>query len=140
MNLLKGSIRVNGKPSFVTEAGVELPLKSAPGGTDGRPCVYGIRPEHLTLGGRRFEAEISVVEPTGSETQVFAKLGGQHDRRRVSRADFGATGRQICPFSPNLGAVHLFDAGKRQAAGVAGPRRYLIEPASGPESLRCATK
>ena len=36
---------------------------------------YGIGPEHLSLGGgvrRR-----SVIEPTGSETQVFARLGGQ---------------------------------------------------------------
>src|SRR5271165_377419 len=75
MNLLKGSIHVNGKPSFLTETGVELPLKAVPGGADGRPCVYGIRPEHLALGGGDFRAEISVVEPTGSETQVFAKLG-----------------------------------------------------------------
>src|SRR5260370_4756849 len=38
MNLLKGAIRINGKPSFVTDGGAELPLKSAPSGADGRPC------------------------------------------------------------------------------------------------------
>src|SRR6201989_3087943 len=41
-NLLKGSIAVRGKPAFVTEGGVELPLNSAPGNIDGRPCIYGI--------------------------------------------------------------------------------------------------
>src|SRR5580693_6012328 len=77
MNLLKGAIRVNGKPSFMTESGVNLPLASAPSGADGRPCIYGIRPEHLALGGGPMKAEVSVVEPTGSETQLFAKVGGQ---------------------------------------------------------------
>ncbi|HMD26133.1 MAG TPA: sn-glycerol-3-phosphate ABC transporter ATP-binding protein UgpC, partial [Streptosporangiaceae bacterium] len=43
MNLLKGAITVKGKPVFVTEGGVELPLKSAPPNSDGRPCIYGIR-------------------------------------------------------------------------------------------------
>ncbi len=114
MNLLKGSIRVDGKPSFVTETGVELPLKSAPSGANGRPCIYGIRPEHLTLAGGDFRAEISVVEPTGSETQVFAKLGGQQIVG-VFRERITARPGDNLPLSPNLDAVHLFDAesGKR---------------------------
>ena len=77
MNLLKGSIRVNGQPSFLTDDRRGAAAQIGSGGADGRPCVYGFRPEHLTLGGGDFRAEISVVEPTGSETQVFAKLGGQ---------------------------------------------------------------
>ena len=39
--------------------------------------VYGVRPEHFTIADDGAEAEIVVVEPTGSETQVFAKLGGE---------------------------------------------------------------
>ncbi len=109
MNFLKGAIRINGKPSFVTEAGVELPLKSAPSGMDGRLCVYGIRPEHLALGGGEVKVEVSVVEPTGSETQVVAMLGGQKIvgvfRERVS-----ARPGEILSLSPNLASVHLFDA------------------------------
>ena len=114
MNLLKGAIRINGKPLFLTETGVELPLKSVPGGADGRPCVYGIRPEHLTLAGSDFRAEISVVEPTGSETQVFAKLGGQQIVG-VFRERISAQPGDNLSLSPNLDAVHLFDAetGKR---------------------------
>jgi multiple sugar transport system ATP-binding protein len=109
MNLLKGSIRLNGKPSFLTESGVELPLKSVPRDAHGRPCVYGIRPEHLTLAGNDFRAEVSVVEPTGSETQVFAKPGGQQIVG-VFRERIAARPGDNLPLSPNLDAVHLFDA------------------------------
>ena len=56
---------------------MQLPLAAAPANSDGRPAVYGIRPEHFTIADDGAEAEIVVVEPTGSETQVFAKLGGE---------------------------------------------------------------
>jgi multiple sugar transport system ATP-binding protein len=113
MNLLKGSVTVKGKPAFLTEQGVELPLRSAPSNIDGRPCIYGIRPEHLAIGGD-FKAEVSVVEPTGSETQVFAKVGG-YPIVTVFRDRISAQPGESLPLSPNLDAVHLFDAesGKR---------------------------
>src|SRR5271163_3720624 len=73
MNLLHGTIRLNGSPTFVIDGGVSLPLASAPVGSDGRPAIYGIRPEHLVLSGTDgMPAEVSVLEPTGQETQVFA--------------------------------------------------------------------
>src|SRR3984885_2210250 len=113
MNLLKGAVTIKSKPVFVTEGGVELPLKSAPHNTDGRPCIYGIRPEDLAIGGD-FKAEVSVVEPTGSETQVFAKVGG-HPIVTVFRDRLSAQPGETLLLSPNLDAVHLFDAesGKR---------------------------
>ena len=52
---------------------------------------------------------MSVIEPTGSETQVFAKLGGQKIvgvfRERVS-----VKPGETLTMSPNLDSVHLFDA------------------------------
>ena len=113
MNLLKGSVTVNGKPILRDRRRVELPLKSAPPNIDGRPCIYGIRPEHLAIGGD-FKAEVSVVEPTGSETQVFAKVGG-HPIVTVFRERISAQPGETLLLSPNLDAVHLFDAesGKR---------------------------
>jgi multiple sugar transport system ATP-binding protein len=108
MNLLKGKIKLNGKPAFVTDGGVSLPLANAPAGSDGKPAIYGIRPEHFTLSGNGLVAEISVVEPTGSETQVFAKLGGDKIvgvfRERVS-----AKPGESLPVTPVASAVHLFD-------------------------------
>jgi multiple sugar transport system ATP-binding protein len=107
MNLLSGTIRIKDVPSVVTDDGVTLPLMSAPSGSDGRRCIYGIRPEHLGLGGN-LDAEVSVTEPTGSETQVFARLGSQKIVG-VFRERVPVKPGERLPMSPNLGSVHLFD-------------------------------
>jgi multiple sugar transport system ATP-binding protein len=114
MNLIRGTIRANAEPSFVSNSGVTLPLASAPAASDGQPAIYGIRPEHLSIGGKTVKAEISVVEPTGSETQVFAKLGGDKIVG-VFRERVAAKPGELLPLLPDLSAVHLFDAasGKR---------------------------
>ncbi|HEY7766021.1 MAG TPA: sn-glycerol-3-phosphate ABC transporter ATP-binding protein UgpC [Aestuariivirgaceae bacterium] len=109
MNLLKGTIRLNGAPSFVTDAGVTLPLASAPSGSDGRAAIYGIRPEHLDLRDGAIRLEVSVVEPTGSETQLFAKLGGEKIVG-VFRERIKARPGELLPVMPDSNAVHLFDA------------------------------
>src|ERR1700754_2797713 len=77
MNFLRGSLCLNGVAEFHGSNGVRLPLAAAPSNSDGKPVVYGVRPEHFTIADDGAEAEIVVVEPTGSETQVFAKLGGE---------------------------------------------------------------
>ncbi len=108
MNLIKGKIKVNGKASFVTEDGVDLPLASAPRDSNGRPAIYGIRPEHFSLGGQALKAEVSVIEPTGSETQVFARLGGQKVVG-VFRERVAARPGEDLPMAPDPNSVHLFD-------------------------------
>src|SRR2546429_1502807 len=77
MNFLKGQVKSNGSAGFEGPNGVKLPLASAPADSEGRPAVYGVRPEHFTIADHGAEAQLIVVEPTGSETQVFAKLGGE---------------------------------------------------------------
>src|ERR1700732_4912043 len=49
MNCLKGALKVNGKAEFQGPEGVSLPVMAAaaPAGSDGRPVVYGVRPEHF---------------------------------------------------------------------------------------------
>src|SRR6185312_5278831 len=114
MNFLKGKIALNGSAAFEGPMGVKLPLGNAPAQSDGRPAVYGIRPEHFTIADDGAEAEIVVVEPTGSETQVFAKLGGEQvvavfrERHQFSPGD-------KVRLKPNPSVVHLFDetTGKR---------------------------
>ena len=80
----------------------------APAASDGRPAIYGIRPEHFTLGGH-VKASITVTEPTGSETQVIAKLGKQKIvgvfRERVTTRP----GEDLAML-PTAGAAHLFDS------------------------------
>ncbi|MGH9807137.1 MAG: ABC transporter ATP-binding protein [Terriglobia bacterium] len=117
MNFLKGKVKTNGAAGFEGPNGVKLPLTTAPTNSDGQPAVYGIRPEHFTIADDGAEAEIVVVEPTGSETQVFAKLGGE---------EVVAVFRERCQFKPgekirlkpDPTLVHLFDeaTGKRFTA------------------------
>ena len=114
MNFLKGAIRANGALAFEGPGGTKLPLATAPSGSDGRAAVYGVRPEHFTLADDGAEAEVQVVEPTGAEIQIVAKLGD---------ADVTAAFRERHPFKPgdkirlkpDPRLVHLFDAetGKR---------------------------
>lgn len=114
MNMLKGHVRLNGSASFEGAAGESFALAAAPSGSDGRPAVAGVRPEHFALADDGVEAVVQVVEPTGSETQVVAKLGG---------ADVIAVFRERHPFKPgdrirlkpDPRLVHLFDeeTGKR---------------------------
>jgi multiple sugar transport system ATP-binding protein len=108
MNFLKGKISLGAGPAFITDGGVSLPLQNAPPKFDGRTAIYGVRPEHLHLGGEGIEVEISVIEPTGSETQVFAKLGGSKIvgvfRERVS-----AKSGEWLPIQVDPSTIHLFD-------------------------------
>jgi multiple sugar transport system ATP-binding protein len=109
MNFLSGTLRVNGALEFESVAGVRLPLASAPAGSDGRPVTYGIRPEHFVLADDGAEAEVQVVEPTGSELQIAAKFAGD-DIIAVfrERHDFKPGGK--IRLKPNPRLVHLFDA------------------------------
>src|SRR3954470_4771583 len=114
LNFLKGHVRVNGVATFEGPNGVKLPLRNAPAASDGRPVVYGVRPEHFTIADDGADAEIVVVEPTGSETQVFAKLGGEQvvavfrERHQFNPGD-------KVKLKPDPSVIHLFDeaTGKR---------------------------
>src|SRR4029079_7660369 len=108
MNFLRGKGRARGSLGFQGPNGVKLPLANAPANSQGRPAVYGIRPEHFTIADDGAEAEIVVVEPTGSETQVIAKLGGEQviavfrERHQFNPGD-------KVRLKPNPTLVHLFD-------------------------------
>jgi multiple sugar transport system ATP-binding protein len=110
MNFVKGKIAVNGKASFVTDGGVKLPIGRAPAGADGKPAVYGIRPEHFMIDASAgVPAEVAVIEPTGSETQVFARMGGQ-DIVGIFRERIAVEPGQTIPLAPDPAHVHLFDS------------------------------
>jgi multiple sugar transport system ATP-binding protein len=114
MNMLKGRIRVNGTASFEGPAGVTFSLAAAGSGNGGRPAVYGVRPEHFSLSDDGAEAEVQVIEPTGSELQVVAKLGGE-DIIAVFRERHQFKPGEKIRLKPDPRLVHLFDetTGKR---------------------------
>jgi multiple sugar transport system ATP-binding protein len=113
MNFLRGKLEVENGPLFVSDEGLRLPLLAAPAAAQGRPCILGIRPEHLSLGGP-LEARVTVIEPTGSETQVFATLGGTRIVG-VFRERVAARPDEVLKISASPEHVHLFDpvTGKR---------------------------
>ena len=79
-----------------------LPLQS------GGQAIYGIRPEHFSIADDGAEAEVQVVEPTGSELQVTAKIGGD-DVTAVFRERHRFNPGDKIRLKPDLPLVHLFD-------------------------------
>ena len=111
MNLMKGRIK-DGR--FESDKGGSFPIGAVPHGSEGRAVTYGIRPEHIHLAADGLKAEVVVVEPTGSETQVVAKVGGQ-ELVCVFRERITAKPGETLGIAPDASLVHLFDGetGKR---------------------------
>jgi multiple sugar transport system ATP-binding protein len=114
MNFVKGKLAAGNPPTFRSETGVAFPVGSIPQGSDGKPVTYGIRPEHFQLNPNGLPAEVVVVEPTGSETQVVVKIGG-HELVCVFRERVSAGPGETIHIAPDANLVHVFDGetGKR---------------------------
>jgi multiple sugar transport system ATP-binding protein len=115
MNFLNGRIETTaGQPIFRSDGGLAFPITARAAQADGRQVTLGMRPEHIHVTPDGVPAEVIVVEPTGSETQVNVRNGDQEVvclfRERVT-AKPGETIR----LSPDPNLVHLFDkeSGKR---------------------------
>jgi multiple sugar transport system ATP-binding protein len=93
-----------------------MPARGFP--AEGAPIVYGIRPEHFQLAGDGVPAKVSLIEPTGSETQVMAQFAGAPIiaafRERVS-----ARPGETIHIVADPAMVHLFDASTGQRLGAA---------------------
>jgi multiple sugar transport system ATP-binding protein len=72
MNLIEGRID---DATFYDDGGEVWPIGRAP--TGATRSVLGIRPEHFRLDSAGLPFEVLLVEPTGSETQVLVRRGGQ---------------------------------------------------------------
>ena len=107
MNFVPGRVRANGRLTFSTETGLSIPLADAPAGVDGRPLILGVRPEHFDLAPDGIAAEVVVVEPTGSETMLAVRAGGQ-DLTCVLRERVRERPGETVSLRPNR--VHFFDA------------------------------
>jgi multiple sugar transport system ATP-binding protein len=108
MNFLSGTIQGNGSVRFTGPGGVTLPLPDAAAGQAGRAAIYGIRPEHFTLADDGVAADIQVVEPTGSEIQVVARLGGEEIVAVFRERHQFKPGDKV-RLKPDARFVHLFD-------------------------------
>ncbi|MFD1252515.1 sn-glycerol-3-phosphate import ATP-binding protein UgpC [Devosia equisanguinis] len=75
MNLFDA--RYEGGTSVAIAGGQALPLGMALDVPAGTEIVYGVRPQHITLGTEGVPAEVLVVEPTGDAQEVLARIGGE---------------------------------------------------------------
>ena len=108
MNLFQGTVSGQG---ILVGGGLVLPISQerADAIAPGASVHYGIRPEHLILGDDGLPIVVEVIEPTGAETVIFAKLGGHpivvtvHDRVAARPGD-------TLHVRPNIDKVHIFDA------------------------------
>lgn len=113
MNLIRGKISAEGPLAFIAEGGGELPLPTNTTLVPGADVIYGIRPEHLTIGQGSVTAEVILIEPTGAETQVTTMLGSDQIIATVrDRLDINAGEHLV--MTPDLSKLHLFDAKTEQ--------------------------
>jgi multiple sugar transport system ATP-binding protein len=107
MNFIEGRIAADGS-SVETPQGDRLAIGAVPAQA-GRAVVYGIRPEHLELAGDGIPADVAVIEPTGSETQIVARHGCGEIVAAFRERHQVKPGERI-HLRPRPLAAHLFDA------------------------------
>ncbi|MBO9514788.1 MAG: sn-glycerol-3-phosphate ABC transporter ATP-binding protein UgpC [Variovorax sp.] len=107
MNFIPGRCTPQG---FAGAEGLLLPMPGAAAHA-GREAVCGVRPEHLEpcAAGQGLAAQVLVVEPLGSETQLSLRLGGTTVIALVRERMAVAPGDTV-HLRPKAGALHLFDA------------------------------
>jgi multiple sugar transport system ATP-binding protein len=84
----------------------------------GRDVVLGIRPECIAEGSRGFSggsgapivvnAPVEMVEPTGAETIVLLRLGGESVLARIT-PDMRPAPGELAPFALDTRRICLFD-------------------------------
>ncbi|MBO0905992.1 ABC transporter ATP-binding protein [Jiella sonneratiae] len=116
MNFLTGHIEGGDARRFVTGDGHVLPVGRPGTAAAGAELIYGVRPESFHLGGD-VPLTVDVVEPTGSETHVLARLG-KTEVTCVFRERIAARPGEEIRVGIDPESVHVFDAksGERVSA------------------------
>jgi multiple sugar transport system ATP-binding protein len=119
MNFIEGHVEGDGgKPRFRTgDVSIDVSRYAFENGSAmGAKAVFGVRPEHVVFGdaasGQPFSAEvdIEIVEPMGSDTLVWTKLGEQNFTLRAESERTPRVGDRIrIGFDPSRASI--FDAG-----------------------------
>lgn len=104
MNFLKGKVE---QGRFTLDSGHTLPMPEGLANTSER-LIYGIRPEHLAISDEGLPLTVTVVEPTGSETQIMARLGTQTIVCIFRDRVLPKVG-EIITVAPDISRVHLFN-------------------------------
>ncbi|HBI10858.1 MAG TPA: sugar ABC transporter ATP-binding protein [Franconibacter pulveris] len=112
MNLFAGRLERDGW--VVTDDGVRLPLAAVPAHSVGQRVLYGVRPQHFVLQQpQSLSAQVNVVEPTGSETQIVFDIGAQR-ATALFHERIAARPGETLNLLPDPRQAHLFDAASGQ--------------------------
>ncbi|GAA3069848.1 sn-glycerol-3-phosphate ABC transporter ATP-binding protein UgpC [Rhizobium viscosum] len=111
MNLLKGRIQADAPSIFRTDSGVAMPLSvRSRSANPGEELIYGIRPEQFVIVDEGIPAKVVVVEPTGAETQVVARIG-EENVNMLFRERVAVRPGDTIRFALRSAGEHLFTAG-----------------------------
>jgi len=121
MNVLRGTWTADGGSSrLVTPEGIVLPVDGGgPPVEAGTPLAVGFRPEHLELHDTGLDAEVVVVEPTGSETQVLMRCRGT-ELVAVFRERFKSRPGETVRVRPATDHLHYFETSQGRRLAAAG--------------------
>ena len=107
MNIIPGVVGDAGQVAFAD--GAVLPLPAGARAEPGRQVLYGVRPEHCALGTSGLPVDVVVVEPTGADTQLYCRFGGQEVTATIRDRTDCRPGDRI-RLAPDLARAHVFDA------------------------------
>jgi multiple sugar transport system ATP-binding protein len=116
MNLLPGALEASGGGLVFARQGLRAPVQS--GGLAGQKVTLGVRPEDLSPGEGELRATIRVVEPTGHETIVMARIGEADVTLRLGPDCSLAVGAQAS-FRLKTHRLHAFDTESGQRLPLA---------------------
>jgi len=105
MNFLSGRVMDGDRLVMADRTVLKLPVKDPQARGE---VTVGVRPEHLMVADEGWPAVVSVVEPTGSETQITARIAGQIVRVLV-RGRFSAQPDEVIHLQVAPENVHFFD-------------------------------
>ncbi len=108
MNMIEGEWRDN---AVNVSEGLRIPMDIKSQISDGTKVVLGLRPDDLTVSEENvlFNGDIQVLEPLGSETLVYATVGGREIIAKASGRKPPKLGATVS-LSAEAADMHLFDA------------------------------
>mgnify|MGYP000845365999 FL=1 len=103
MNFLNGEVVLRNGAAYFVAQDIEVPLAKYAfdnGGARASQAVFGLRPEHVAVNAGADwpfakNVQVEIVEPMGSDTLVWTRIGGQSFNMRVTSERAPAVGDTI---------------------------------------------
>ncbi len=108
MNMLDTVVHRNGASTWSVVEGARFDLPHGSELRDGQEVTIGIRPEHLTLSEDGMSGKVLVIEPTGSEIHVVARMASK-DVTAIFRTRHPFRPGDPISLAPAPDLTHIFD-------------------------------